>query len=211
MASILLLVFIICLRVDGYEGDISMKFASILMILMVVSTAGSLNRWKRSFRWIFLVLLVLLLPGLWTAGLDIANASDITNRRFTYYLPTEEAAVLNWGKRNLPADAVVQNFPPARMDNQEGNISVVPTFMNRSTAVGDWQNGRAFLISDADYYGRIDLLKGYHSDVDTHKAEIRQLGIQYLFWGQPETQYFHYTPHLKRLFSRGNTILFSLE
>jgi hypothetical protein len=201
------LLVILFVRIRNFENDLSLKLGLVLSIQLLLFTALLFAKFR--FRGILtpFLLLLLILPGMMTFVLDVRNAMDITNKRYTFYLPAEEKAVLNWTSQNTPSAAVVQTFPPAR----EWNVSIIPSFAGRNMFVGDRMHGRIFQVGEETYNQRLEILKQHFQNLPAAGTELKKMGIDYLFWGKPEFQSFGYYPPLKRAFVFKDTVLYSLE
>ena len=196
LALLLVLGAILTLRLQGFEGDLSLKFSAVAILILLAATLELFRNPGRHRAWLAAALVPLFLPGLFTAALDTVNTADIANPTYTYYLPAEERLLLEWGRTHLPADAIVQNYPPARSAGQEANLSIIPAFMGRRTLVGDELHSRIFLIPDGPYRRRLEQLRACLADLPRRRRELRRLGVDYLFWGAAEQEAFGYVPHL---------------
>jgi hypothetical protein len=194
-------------RIRGFENDLSLKLGLVLIVQAVVFTAVLFEKFKLRSVIVALLLMLLILPGTMTLVLDVRNSADVTNRRYTFYLPEQERSVIDWIRQNVRADAVVQTFPPAR----EWNVSIIPPFAGRNMFVGDRMHGRIFQVDEVKYNQRLEVLARYLRDLPAARPELKRMGIDYVFWGKPELQYFGYYPALKKAFSLGDAVLYSLE
>lgn len=194
-------------RIRNFENDLSLKLGLVLIIQSVLLTALLFEKLRLRGAGAVFLLLLLILPGTMTLVLDVRNSADVTNRRFTFYLPEEERSVLTWLKQNTPATAVVQTFPPAR----EWNVSILPSFAGRDMLIGDRMHGRIFQVDENEYNRRLETLRTHLQNLPAAVAELRKMGLDYLFWGKPEARYFGSYPALKRAFSLGDTVVYSLE
>jgi hypothetical protein len=200
---------IICtLQIEGFPSDISLKMSLVLAVLLTLAAVGLFTHLqsKRLF-WLSGILLVLCLPGGFSALIDEFNSADIHNKQFTFYLPKEEKLLLRWARQSLPADAVVQDYPPAR----QFDSSLIPTFLARQTYVGDSINGRLFFTDAAAYQARIDQLKRIFASLPASQNELKEAGITHLFWGLAEEQTFGYVPKLKIVKRLQSTYLFEIQ
>jgi hypothetical protein len=207
--TLLLLVLLttIFVRIRNFESDISLKLGLVLIIQLVLLTALLFEKLRPGGAGAVFLILILILPGTMTLVLDVRNSADVTNRRFTFYLPEEERGALTWISQNTPGTAVVQTFPPAR----EWNVSIVPSFAGRNMLIGDRMHGRIFQVDENDYNRRLETLRTQLENLPAAAAELRKMGVNYLFWGQPEARYFGFNPDLKKAFSLGETVVYSLE
>jgi hypothetical protein len=200
---------IICtLQIEGFPSDISLKMSLVLAILLTLAAVELFTHLQsKRLLWLCGLLVVLCLPGAFTALIDEFNSADIHNKRFTFYLPREEKLLLRWARQSLPADAVVQDYPPAR----QFDSSLIPTFMARQTYVGDSINGRLFFIDAAAYQARIDQLKRVFANLPASENELKEAGVTHLFWGLVEERTFGYIPKLKIVKRLQNTYLFEIQ
>jgi hypothetical protein len=195
-------------QIQGFPSDISLKLS---LVLTIVLTLAAVELFKvlesRRLAWLGVLLLIACLPAGVTSLIDEFNSSDISNKRFTFYLPKEERALLEWARKSLPLDAVVQDYPPAR----QFDCSIVPTFMARQTYIGDSINGRLFLIPEAAYKTRLDSLKRVFSELPASESELKIAGITHLFWGLAEQKAFGIIPQLKVVRKLQDTYLFEIR
>jgi hypothetical protein len=207
-AALVILVIICNLQIEGFSSDISLKLS---LVLMIVLTLAAVELFKilegKRLVWLCGILLVSFLPGGVTALMDEYNSADITNKQFTFCLPKEERALLQWARKSLPADAVVQDYPPAR----QFDTSLIPTFMARQAYVGDQINGRLFFIDADAYYARINDLKRIFANLPASENELKKAGITHVWWGAAEQKAFGYIPELKILKKTQNTYLFEIK
>ena len=194
-------------RIRNFENDLSLKLGLVLIIQLLLFTALLFEKFRMRGILAFFLLVVLILPGAMTLVLDVRNSADIANKRFTFYLPAEEKVVLDWVKQNTPSVAVVQTFPPSR----EWNISIIPSFAGRNMFVGDRLHGRIFQIKEKKYNQRLEVLKQHLQNLPAAGPELKKMGLDYLFWGKPEFEFFGYYPALKKAFQFKETVLYSLE
>jgi hypothetical protein len=208
MHSIMLvvsLVLVLFVRLENFESDISLK-AGLVLILLLALGLGRLGE-RRSGGRLFLVLTALVvLPGLLTLVLDIRNSADIQNPRFTSYVSFDEMRMMEWIRGNVPAGRTVQNYPPART----WNLSAIPAFSGHRMFVGDRMHGQIFQIPAAAYDKRIEALGRAMSSLPSSREELREMGVDYLLWGEDEARHFKFTPDLPVARRIGRAILFSL-
>ena len=203
----LTLLAVLFVRIRGFENDLSLKLGLVLIVQLVLFTALLFEKFRLKAALAAFLVLLLIIPGALTLVLDVYNSADVTNRKFTLYLPEEERGVLNWTRQNTPAAAVVQTFPPAR----EENVSIIPSFAGRNMFVGDRIHGRIFQVDETRYNQRMEILKRHLQNLPSSAPELKKMGLDYLFWGRPEIYYFGVRPPLKKLFFLGDTALYSLE
>ena len=204
LLSLALITFV---RIRDFENDISLKLGLVITIQLFILAAHLFEKY-RIRKWALCVFLIfLIMPGSLTLILDIRNSADIHNSVFTLYLPEEEQTMLTWIRRFTPTTAIVQTFPPAR----ELNCSIVPSFAGRNMYVGDEMHGEIFNILPEEYTERIKTLEKCLRNLPASAFELKRLGIDYLFWGKAEEQYFGYRPKLRRICHLSQTIVYSLD
>lgn len=199
------LVLVLFVRISNFESDISLK-AGLIVILLLALLTCRMDGARLSERFVLLLALLIILPGLPTLVLDIKNSADIHNRRFTSYVSFEEMRMLEWIRANIPAERTVQNFPAART----WNLSAISAFSGRQMVVGDRLHGQIFQVSSGLYQKRIEDLSRVLAGLPASRDELRGLGVDYLFWGEDESRHFKFTPDLPVAKRVGQTILFSL-
>jgi len=199
------LIFVLFVRIENFESDISLKAGLVTILLLALFTVSlRLHRLAGSF-FLPLVFLVIL-PGLLTLVLDIRNSADIRNSRFTSTVSFEEMRMMEWIRKHVPSDQTVQNFPPART----WNLSAIPAFSGHQMLVGDRMHGQIFQVGAEVYDKRIEALGRAMSSLPSSREELHEMGVDYLLWGEDETRYFKYTPDLPVARRMGRTVLFSL-
>jgi hypothetical protein len=208
IASLVILIIISTIRIQGFTSDISLKLSLPLAVILTLATAEWLQKLPGKIRkWTALSFFVLCLPGIFSSAIDIYNSADITNRQFTVYLPRAEMLMMRWARKALPQDSVVQDYPAAR----QGDSSNIPTFMARQTYAGDVINGRLFFIADDAYYRRMEDLKTILADLPARQSDLKKAGMDYLFWGENEQKAFHYIPKMKVAKRIQNIYLFEIK
>jgi hypothetical protein len=178
----------------------------LVLILLLALAFGRLkeNRWTAK---LYLPLAgLVLLPGLLTLLLDIWNSADIRNRRFTSYVSFDEMRMMEWIRENVPVGRTVQNYPPART----WNLSAIPAFCGRRMFVGDRMHGQIFQVPADAYASRIEALGRELAALPSSRGALREMGIDYLLWGEDEARHFKFTPDLPVARTVGRTVLFSL-
>ncbi len=200
--SIILVLFV---RIENFESDISLK-AGLVLILLLALACGHLRENRRTAK-VFLPLAgLVLLPGLLTLVLDIRNSADIRNRRFTSYVSFDEMRLMEWIRGNVPAERTVQNYPPART----WNLSAIPAFSGHRMFVGDRMHGQIFQVPVDAYTKRIEALGRELAALPSSREALREMGIDYLLWGEDEVRHFKFVPDLPVARTFGRTALFSL-
>ena len=195
------------LRAADFESDISLKAGLIIIVQLVLFTAFGLAG-RKSPRWLPVCFILLALAaGSMTGALDVLNSADTDNRRQTLLVSRDEMAMLNWIRKNVPADQTVQTFPPAR----DWNVSIVPSFTGRAMVVGDRMHGTIFQIPPPRYRQLLQQLESLLRGLPESQSDLKRLGVDYLFWGEPESRYFKRTPRLKPVIAVNRTVLYALD
>ncbi len=198
------LVLILAVRIANFESDISLK-AGLIVILLLALLTCRLGNFPSLGRFAAPLALLILGPGILTAGLDIRNSADIRNPRFTSYVRFEEMRMLEWIGKNVPEGRIVQNFPEART----WNLSAIPAFSGRSMAIGDRMHGQIFQVRPEAYKKRLEILRLAIAGLPATRRDLRALGIDYLFWGEDERRYFGKDPAgLSVAHRSGGTVLY---
>lgn len=199
-------VLLAAIRVSGFESDVALK-AGLIVILVLALLTCRLAEAPRAGKAVLPLALLVLLPGAFTAVLDVRNAADVRNARFTSYVPADEMRMLDWVRRNVPRGAIVQDFPPAR----DWNFSVVPPFSGRPMAVGDRMHGLIFQVRPEAYEARLEGLRATFSGLPGTKDGLHRLGIDYVLWGPYEREAFGPEPEGLTLVRRsGRTSLYAV-
>jgi hypothetical protein len=200
------LVLILAVRIVNFESDISLK-AGLIVILALTLLTCRLGNIPGPGRFAAPLVLLILGPGMLTAGLDIRNSADIRNVRFTSYVGFEEMRMLEWVRKNVPAGRVVQNYPAART----WNLSAIPAFSGRPMAIGDRLHGQIFQVRPDVYKERLEILRLAITGLPATRRDLRGLGIDYLFWGEDERRYFGTDPAgLSVAYRTGGTVLYAV-
>ncbi|MFZ2055116.1 MAG: hypothetical protein WAU81_13090 [Candidatus Aminicenantales bacterium] len=200
------LVLILAVRIANFESDISLK-AGLIVILALTLLTCRLGNIPGPGRFAAPLVLLILGPGMLTAGLDIRNSADIRNVRFTSYVGFEEMRMLEWVRKNVPAGRVVQNYPAART----WNLSAIPAFSGRPMAIGDRLHGQIFQVRPDAYKERLEILRLAIAGLPATRRDLRGLGIDYLFWGEDERRYFGTDPAgLSVAYRTGGTVLYAV-
>ena len=199
------LTLILAVRISHFESDVSLK-AGLVTILVLMLLTCRLAEAPRAGRLALPVVLLIILPGLWTLALDVRNSSDVRNRRFTSYVSFEEMRMLDWMRENISRTRTVQNFPEAR----PWNLSAIPAFSGKQMVVGDRMHGQIFQVHPDLYQRRVEDLRRALAGLPATLGDLRNMGVDYLFWGQDERNYFNYKPKLPVMKRMGSTVLYSL-
>lgn len=200
------LVLILAVRIANFESDISLK-AGLIVILALALLTCRLGEVPGPGRFAAPLALLVLLPGMLTAVLDIRNSADIRNARFTSSVAFEEMRMLEWVRRNVPAGRAVQNYPGART----WNLSAIPAFSGRPMVIGDRMHGQIFQVRPEVYEERLEALRLALAGLPATRGDLRRLGVDYLFWGEDERRFFRTDPAGLSVAHRiGGTVLYVL-
>jgi len=200
------LIFVLFVRIENFESDISLK-AGLVTILLLALFTGYIRQHRLTGNFFIPLVCLVILPGLLTLVLDIRNSADIRNSRFTSTVSFEEMRMMGWIRNHIPADQTVQNFPPART----WNLSAIPAFSGHQMLIGDRMHGQIFQVGVEVYNKRIEALGRAMSSLPSSREELYEMGVDYLLWGEDEARYFKYTPDLPVARRMGRTVLFSLS
>lgn len=150
----LLLSSLLCMHFvqDNVGGsEVTLKLGYLVDLCFLLFSAGFLDRLIGAFQGkraavitAAAVTILLVLPASVTWWIDFINSQDVSNTRFTTYVSGGDALALDWMRKNLPADAVVQNDA---LEGQNQRVSLVPCFGERSVYLGDRFHARAFQVS----------------------------------------------------------------
>ncbi len=174
------------------RSDIAVKlgYTSILSLAALTGYSFSYLKWKTiSEKILFLVIGVILLAALPTIGMEWYNAQDITNKRWLTWIKYSDKKACDWIRNSLPADAIVQSWP---VYDSVGKFTLLPSFAQRRTAVGDPMHAALFEVDQNQYQEDrflINLLFQNKNPYLTYKIACN-LGIQYIYFGPKERRAF---------------------
>lgn len=180
------LLAVLSLDIRGYEGVwMAWRAGSVLLVSLMLLAAVGLEKWSRSaVAWI-------LIPATLTAGFDIYNAQDTSNRglsagefRWTTVVGQGELEALRWLRAETEPTRIVQWDSRAR---EPGEWALIPALAERRMAVGF----PIFLLEREKYRRRErrwvrpvftseDPAEAYRFAVDA--------GIDYIFIGRRELE-----------------------
>jgi hypothetical protein len=101
-------------RLDLTDKSVfSIKFGYLVHLCLFLLSIGFWDRLLQSGRikWVLVptLMVILVLPASITTIMDLYNAQDVTNEKFTTYIGTDFDYILKWFRRNLPPEAVIQS------------------------------------------------------------------------------------------------------
>jgi len=190
--------------ISTLDSEVPVKLGLALQGLLIIAMLPLMTG-KR----IWILLAVVIGAGLPTYIGDVLTAADTRNPQATLHVPAEEMRMANWIARNLPKDAVIQAYPSAR----EGFYSLIPTFAERRTGLGDRMHGLAFQVTEAEYRERRDRVETALRSINTASAvrTLKDLGIGYIFYGERERTIMPVPEGLKTVRSLGRTTLYRVQ
>jgi hypothetical protein len=203
-----------------WPHDLSMKTGhSISIALACLSAhffskqaAGTIRRRIAKLGFAFVIF-----PALPTLAMDWYNLQQPKDLRQNTLISKEDLEACEWVNENLPDDAVVQSFP---FRDGYAFYSLIPTFAERRTALGDAMHSRIFQSdteSDRNRRKLINLL------FLTESSEIawlvgHDLGIEYIYTGPIERKLFlskqgkfRDTKHFEKVYANRLVRIFKLN
>jgi len=180
------LLALLFLDLRGYEGVwMAWRAGSVLLVALGVLAFRELGKPLR------LTHALILVPAVLTLGLDVYNASDVTNRRpspggfpWTTVVRSDEGLALSWVRAETRKDALVQWDVRAR---ELGEWALVPALAERRMAVGF----PIFLLDQRKYRVRESWqVRPIFNAGDASEAYrlARELGIDYIIIGDRELE-----------------------
>ncbi len=207
--------FLICLavsfllifffRLPSFPLDVGLKVGLVFQLMLLFGMVHWFSKLKKA---VFVsVFLAILITGLPTSAVDIAFTCDVHNRKFTLRIPEDEMRMARWIAGNLPEKAVVQNLPFLR----ENYFSLIPVFAERNSFLGDRWHSVFFQVPESLYRKRREALeKALSLSPERIGPYLRQLGINFFFYGKAERKKFSPLP-LPQVHREGQVILYSLR
>lgn len=139
--SFLSAVFIVFVRIDVPGlSDVSLKAGYISHASLLLFSASFIDRVLAApARRILLAfaMTAAILPASTTLAMDLYNSQDIGNAKFTTYVAKSQMELYTWIRKNLQANARMQDFVSAGPNFIESYVSETPPFANRSLYLGD--------------------------------------------------------------------------
>ncbi len=188
------LIFIFFISLPNHPSDIGLKSGLVLNLCACIGTAAFLTLFNKIkvklFKYAFLsLILIISIPAFGTTLLDMFNSSNVGYRQFTTNIKYSDMKACFWIKHHLPGDCVIQLYP----DNEISDCcSLIPTFAERSTCMGDEIHSMIFQIPKTAYEKRRMEIKSIFEkkDISASMSIIDEYGIDYLFIGDNERNLF---------------------
>jgi hypothetical protein len=175
-----------------WPDDISMKVGHSIYIALACLTAhffskqavGSSRR-----RLATVAFAVICFPAVPTLIMDWYSLQQTSNLRTTTVVTHDDLEACEWINNSLPRDAVVQSFP---IKEGIAFYSLIPTFAQRRTALGDPMHARIFQGDSERTTNRNNLIRlMFHtSSSDLSWLIARNLEIGYIYFGSTERKLF---------------------
>jgi hypothetical protein len=174
--------FMFFVRYPDVGTQVFRKGANVLRIPLIIFSGVALRemarrKWKIASLWgLLLLAMIVALPTLFTDVQQISTFGKENER--THYLKQQDYDAYVWIRDNLPSAAVIQDLP--------SDISSIPTFAERRTALGNWVHAGNYQIPTAKVQERHDdVYRGLFLGTDINKAAnvIRKYGIRYIYIG----------------------------
>jgi len=143
----------------------------------------------------FMLLSVVLfcLPAIPTVLMDAYNYTRSTHPTNAWFVSPEEMKALTWIRDNLSEKSLIQDAPRG-FDEEDADIfhAKIPSFAHRRTVLGDKLDAENFQVPEGQVASRKSAIHTFFRTHDLAKAmEIaRQLGIQYVYLGPTEREYY---------------------
>jgi hypothetical protein len=184
--AVVSLVAVLSLDIRGYEGVwMAWRAGSVLLVSLMLLASVGLDKWSRSaVAWI-------LIPAALTAGFDVYNAQDTSNRelsagefRWTTVIRRGELEALRWLRAETEPTRIVQWDSRAR---EPGEWALIPALAERRMAVGF----PIFLLEREKYRRRerrwMRPVFISEDPAEAHRFAV-EAGIDYLFIGGRELE-----------------------
>ena len=175
-----------------WPHDLSMKTGhSISIALACLSAhffskqaAGTVRRRIAKLGFAFIIF-----PALPTLAMDWYNLQQSDSEQSDTLITNEDLAACKWINKNVPEDAVVQSFP---FRDGIAFYSLIPTFAERRTALGDLMHSRIFQGDTERNKNRRKLINlMFLTESPEQTWSIGQnLGIEYIYNGPTERKLF---------------------
>lgn len=173
--------------VQGFLSDVGLKLGLVVLAVLLIFTAGALDRLRARASAVAVGLLVVLVagPAVPTVLLDRRNTADIGNAAFTLYVTREERQAADWIRTHVPERALVQAWSG---NSRADFFSLVPILAERRTVVGDAFYARIFLVPPgAVERRRADVARLFATeDPEEAVALLRKYRIAYVYVGEEE-------------------------
>ncbi|MCI0446232.1 hypothetical protein L0152_23830 [bacterium] len=175
-----------------WPDDISMKVGHSIYIALAClgahffskQAAGSARR-----RIATVAFAVICVPAVPTLIMDWYTLQQTGNTQTTTLINHDDLEACEWINKSLSQDAVVQSFP---IKEGIAFYSLIPTFAQRRTALGDPMHSRIFQGDSERSANRSNLinLMFFTSSPDISWLIARNLGVHYIYFGSTEKRLF---------------------
>jgi hypothetical protein len=198
MLAFLVALFVVtCLMIlllhRGDHPAVSVKLGQILALVLALAAGAwpSAARGRaRRLRWI--AALLLMAAAAPTLGMDVFNAQDVHQRGRRVVFDPEDLAMMDWARRNLPPDSVIQTLPdrdPIEGRARDGVAHIVPCFALRPTMIADRHHSLLYLgDAGAEYERRRQIAYRLFRSLDFQDAMFitETMGIDAIYVGADE-------------------------
>lgn len=125
-----------------------------------------------------LTVITCILLAIPTPFLDIYKLGSVSDKASTIFVKTEDVEACKWIKDNLPADAILQDFP--------GSTTPIVAFAERRVSLGDWEHAKSSGAAPEKIKERLDRIKEIFSCNDPVRAynASKELNIDYIYVNQ---------------------------
>jgi hypothetical protein len=203
-----------------WPHDLSMKTGhSISIALACLSAhffskqaAGTMRRRIAKLGFVFVIF-----PALPTLAMDWYNLQQPKDVQQNTLISKEDLAACEWVNENLPDNAVVQSFP---FRDGYAFYSLIPTFAERRTALGDPMHSRIFQGSYESSTNRRRLINLLFLTESSEIAWLvgHDLGVEYIYTGPTERKLFldkqakfRDTKHFEKIYANRLVRIFKLN
>lgn len=169
-------------RLQDNPSDVGLKAALVLIPALLAGTAFMIRNHPRTGT---ILMILLAFPALPTSLLDLWSTAQLDTPRYISFIPQPDRDGCRYLKTSTPWNWVVQSDP--RRETR-GYFSLVPTFGERRTALGDPMHGRIFQIPKPEYDRRQTAVRELFESRSARDI-IRiasDVGIDALYIGSPE-------------------------
>jgi len=194
LACVISLAFIFFISLPNHPSDIGLKSGLVLNLYACIGTASFLTilnkiRRKSSKYALLSLILIISIPAFGTTLIDLVNSSNVGYRQFTKYVTYPDMKACFWIKHHLPIACTIQRYPT---NDESLCYSLIPTFAERTTCIGDKMHSMIFQIPKAACEKRrIEIKSIFHKkDILASQSIIEKYGIDYLYIGDRERNLF---------------------
>lgn len=179
------LFFILFIQIRNFPTDMGIKLGLIVNMVLILFVSMAFNtRSAKPHRILGLFACLAAIPAVPTLLFDAYNCSDTTNPRYSAIVEHEDIAACRWIRDHLPADVRIQSDPYERYEA----YSLIPTFAERRTFVGDKMHARIFLSDPGVFEAADNQVDRLFRETQPEAAAtiLHDLGIDYVFVGRTE-------------------------